>query len=329
VLTSYQIFELVHTSLVTAARTHGLGQHVYDLSQGQAVKTAEYIIGLEGFGLFAGYFARMSFATFLLEVIGVTAMPQRYTLIMLVTLNTITNLVTFIQIYTQCGTHIWALTSLDPSAALKYCTPVHVQVVFTYVNSSSNTFTDVALTAVVLSIVWTLTLPWKTKFALYTLLTFSYFAIASSIATAVNVKRLAESKDFTYHFAPLEDCLIAENDIVIIAASMPMLRVLWNGRHPTSTHPSSSAFDDASRMGSISSALNRSRRRDTATLSMHLQEQDEEKGLCVIPELATHGLVPSLTAESERFKGPGVSVKSSVGSAEHARVPESLTSGEQ
>ncbi|GAB7337321.1 hypothetical protein MBLNU457_g2678t1 [Dothideomycetes sp. NU457] len=322
------IFELVHTSLVTVARSHGLGLHVYNLSQREAVKTAEYIIGLEGFGLFAGYFARMSFATFLLEVIGVTAMPRRYTLLSLITLNTISNLITFTQIYSQCGTHLSALTSLDKSESLMYCTPVHVQVVFTYVNSACNTFTDLALTVVVLSIVWTLTLPWKTKFALYTLLTFSYFAIASSIATVVKVKLLAESKDFTYHFAPLEVCLICENDIVIIAASLPMLRVLWNGRHPTSTHPSTGLDEpDASRMGSISSALNRSRRRDTATISMHVHDQDEEKGgLRMIPELATHGLVPTLTAESEAYKGPGVSVKSSVGSAEHAQLPENLMS---
>lgn len=259
-------------------------------------------------------------------------MPKRYALLGLITLNTITNTATLIQIYTQCGTHLWAYTSLSKSDLLRYCLPVHVQVVFTYVNSSCNTFTDVALTVIVLSIVWTLTLPWKTKFALYALLTFSYLAIAASILVEVKVKLLAQSKDFTYRFAPLEICLICENDIVIIAASMPMLRVLWNGRHPTSTYPSYALEADASsRMGSISSALNRSRRRDTAALSVLVHDQDEEKGgLRVIPELATHGLVPTLTAESEeRFKGPGVSIKSSVGSAEHAQLPESLTSREQ
>ena len=176
-----------------------------------------------------------------------------------------------------------------------------------------------------LSIVGTLTLPWKTKVALYALLFFSYLAIASSIATEVEVHLLSESKDFTFHFAPLELCLVTENDIVIIAASMPMLRVLWNGRHPTSTHPSY-AMEDASRIGSISSALNRSRRRDTATHSMHFQDHDEEKGLGTIPELSTHGLTMTMTAESdgERYKGAGVSVKSSVGSAEQASVPASL-----
>ena len=52
-------------------------------------------------------------------------------------------------------------------------------------------------------------------------------AFVASVAKAVEIRQLSNGPDFTYNFAILQFCVVGENNVVMIAASIPMLRALY------------------------------------------------------------------------------------------------------
>ncbi|PSK42096.1 hypothetical protein B9Z65_4010 [Elsinoe australis] len=236
------VSEIIHASILTAGQQHGLGRHIESLQGPEISKAGHYIVISESFSITTSYFGRMSFAVFLLSVVGVAAMPQRITLWAVIIGNTIVNILAIAQVYAQCGKDLSALW--NPAVkAHAHCQPDYVETYIGYCQAGINSLCDLVLTVLPLTIIWSLKMPRGTKAGLAALLMLSLFALIASIAKAVEIQQLSSGPDFTYHFAVLQYCVILENDIVMIAASVPMLRALWtrngDGSDPSRPHPNS------------------------------------------------------------------------------------------
>lgn len=59
---------------------------------------------------------------------------------------------------------------------------------------------------------------------------------------AVEIKNLSYRNDFTYNMVILQICSVVENNVVIIAASIPKLRALWHKHTPQYRYRSSNTI---------------------------------------------------------------------------------------
>lgn len=221
-----QISEIFHCIFITIAQHWGLGRHIDTLTSNQMVHAIHYLVVSESFSIMTSYFGRMSFSVFLLGIFGVVAQPQRIALFLIIILDTIVNIIVMVQIYAQCGTAIGAVwnPAAYPSAI---CDSPNVEKNLGYVQASINSACDLVLTILPITIIWSLHMVLGTKIAIGALLTLSGFALFASIAKGVEISQLANGADPTYHFAILQFTVVVENDVVMMAASLPMLRPLW------------------------------------------------------------------------------------------------------
>ncbi|KAF1343790.1 hypothetical protein BDV97DRAFT_339784 [Delphinella strobiligena] len=220
------ISEIFHCIFITIAQHWGLGRHIDTLTSNQMVHAIHYLVVSESFSIMTSYFGRMSFSVFLLGIFGVVAQPQRIALFLIIILDTIVNIIVMVQIYAQCGTAIGAVwnPAAYPSAI---CDSPNVEKNLGYVQASINSACDLVLTILPITIIWSLHMVLGTKIAIGALLTLSGFALFASIAKGVEISQLANGADPTYHFAILQFTVVVENDVVMMAASLPMLRPLW------------------------------------------------------------------------------------------------------
>lgn len=190
------ISEIVHAVLLTMAVKYGLGKHIGRLSAQEISTTVHYSFVSESFSITTSYFGRISFAVFLLSVLGNTAKTRRNILYSLIVIDTLINAICLIQIYAQCGTHIDAFWRPEV-AAMGYCENPKVELYISYVQASTNSFADLVLTIIPITIVYKLKFPMATKLGLGALLTLSSFALIASVAKAVEIQQLANGPDFT------------------------------------------------------------------------------------------------------------------------------------
>lgn len=141
-------------------------------------------------------FGRISFATFLLQLVGPTKRWQKAFLLGVIVTQLVVTIPTLIQIYTQCGAHLSAIW--DPEvAAHTTCESPEVQVIIGFVQSGLNSLCDLVLTILPCFILWQLHMPIGTKIGLGAVLTLSVFALAASIVKAVEIKNLGARSDYT------------------------------------------------------------------------------------------------------------------------------------
>ncbi|KAF2157440.1 hypothetical protein K461DRAFT_273619 [Myriangium duriaei CBS 260.36] len=193
------VSEIVHAALLNLAQQHGLGQHIWNLQGPSISKAAHYMHISESFSIITSYFGRMSFAAFLLSVLGKTAKARRYILYSLIVVDTIINILVAVQTYTQCGRHISALWD-HQLAEVVHCESPDVETYIGYVQASINSLCDLILTIIPITIVTKLKLPRSTKIGLGALLTLSSCAFIASIAKAVEIQQLSNGPDFTCEF---------------------------------------------------------------------------------------------------------------------------------
>ena len=133
-------------------------------------------------------------------------------------------------------------------------------------------------------------------------------AFVASVAKAVEIRQLSNGPDFTYNFAVLQYCVVGENNTVMIAASIPMLRALFlkdKGPSHQSNYPSAS---NGARTGPQIS------RKNGTHVTATKIEDDEEMMLGELPKeggiTRTADIVVTTTYTDGR-KAPDVSVDSS------------------
>lgn len=196
------VSEIIHSTLLTMAQKYGLGRHIGTLQGPNISKAAHYMHVSESFSIITSYFGRISFAVFLLSVMGKTAKTRRHILFALIIIDTIINVIVAIQTYSQCGSHINALWH-PALQKLGYCESPDVETYIGYVQASINSLCDLVLTIIPITIVYKLKMPRSTKLGLGALLTLSSFALIASIAKAIEIQQLAKGPDFTCKYTHL------------------------------------------------------------------------------------------------------------------------------
>lgn len=129
-----QVTDLVHAAILTVAQHYGLGKHIWNLTRHDRMHAMKYTVILEGLTVASSMFGRISFAIFLIMVLGKTAWKKRCILWSLVAVQAIINVITIVQIYAQCGTHLSALWDRE-EAKTAHCQSLSVETKIGYVQT--------------------------------------------------------------------------------------------------------------------------------------------------------------------------------------------------
>jgi hypothetical protein len=156
-----------------------------------------WTIGLvEPFAIVTCMWGRMSFAMFLLYIIGTADNRQKMVLWTVIAVQAVINAVTIIQIFAQCGAHVEALWNYA-AAGDAVCQSRMVQTIIGFVQSGLNSACDLVLTISPLLVLWKLNMPMSQKIGLGAILTLSIFAFAASLVKCVQIRNLSETTDFS------------------------------------------------------------------------------------------------------------------------------------
>ncbi|KAL9065089.1 MAG: hypothetical protein Q9157_007600 [Trypethelium eluteriae] len=170
-------------------------------------------------------FGRISFCVFLLYLLG----PAKKTLKIVLWINIVQqlaiNIVMLIQIYAQCGTQIAALWDQEVAAHAK-CQSPNVETDLAFAQSALNSVCDLVLAILPPFLLWDLQMPKATKYGLLAVMMLSVFGFAASLVKLVEIKNLGSRGDFTWNMVNLQLWVCVENNIVLMYASIPVLRPL-------------------------------------------------------------------------------------------------------
>ncbi|KAI9706884.1 MAG: hypothetical protein M1820_004663 [Bogoriella megaspora] len=213
---------------------------------------------------------RISFASFLLAVLGPTDRWFRISLWVIIVVQVLQDAAIIIELFTQCGTHTSALwdPNLNPA---ELCIPLTLQTFLAYFSSGTpasnhlfmgvghkanyqflafNSLSDLWLTILPALVLRSLSLHRNTKWALAAVLCLSLFAFAASLVKTVENANLSALGDFTYNVTKLEIWIVVEINVVILTASAPLIRPLFGAIFRiggSSRHGSSSKLGGQSR----------------------------------------------------------------------------------
>ncbi|KAF7954166.1 hypothetical protein EAE96_005297 [Botrytis aclada] len=211
---------ICHISLNTWGITFGLGRHIMFLTDTQAAMAmrAEFIG--QPFGIISPSLGRISFAVYLLRILGHQQNIRRF-LYFLIAQNAIINLMALLQIFFECSniSYNWDRGHDDQ------CWSMRTQAAIGYFQGSSSSLTDLALTILPVTMVINLHIPLHLKFLLSFLLGVSLFAfIAAVIRTYCT---MGNAEDITFTSVTYIIWCAVENCTVIITSSIPFLRPLF------------------------------------------------------------------------------------------------------
>ncbi|KAI9709579.1 MAG: hypothetical protein M1820_003339 [Bogoriella megaspora] len=179
-------------------------------------------------------FGRISFCVFLLYLLGPTKKIQRTVLWTNIIQQVAINVVMLIQIYAQCGSKIAALWDQEVAAHAK-CQSPNVETDLAFAQSALNSVCDLVLAILPPFMLWDLHMPKATKYGLISVLMLSIFGFAASLVKLVEIKNLGARGDFTWNMVNLQTWVVVENNIVLMYASIPVLRPLVFQKKPGSS----------------------------------------------------------------------------------------------
>jgi len=184
----------------------------------------------QSFGVMGSTWGRLSFILLMLQLFG-TNKPGRYALWILFAIQIIFNGIVVVCLYAQC-TDIRSLWDFSfPST----CWNADVQTRLGYAHTGFNGATDLFLTCLPATMLWSLHINRNLKLGLCALLGLSLFAFVAVIMKIVKLQALSERGDYTYNTVELFVWVITEGSLVDIAASAPLIRPLFRRANIKST----------------------------------------------------------------------------------------------
>ena len=247
------MIEIARSIVIIIGCHNGLGRPASMLSPYQMMQVLKFIYIQIPLATFSGACGRIAFAIFLLGIVGKIYSWQKVALQIIIALQVVVSIIVTIQLVAHCGTNMDALW--DPSlAAEAHCQSLSVQENLGYLQtgnvpnitgsgtnahgpSAVNCVCDLCLTIIPLFIVKALRgLQLRARIGLVALLCLSFFAFTASLIRGITIDLLKDGFDIARAFAVVAICSSVENNIVIIAASIPMLKPLI--RYATQALPS-------------------------------------------------------------------------------------------
>ncbi|CZR60795.1 uncharacterized protein PAC_10691 [Phialocephala subalpina] len=193
------VFGILQMVLVQLSYGYGFGRHFFYLEPQQRVMIMKMQFIAMPLCILSTTAGRVSVALLMLRLFGSTQYRQRF-LYFLIAQSVAVNLITIITIFTQCKpvSSIW-----DPIGVPGKCWDPKVQSFIGYFQGACNSITDLVLTCL-------------TNL-------FNSASIACIIKT-IELKDLSERADYAYDSASKVIWGVVENTIIMMGASIPLLR---------------------------------------------------------------------------------------------------------
>ncbi|KAG4033766.1 hypothetical protein MFRU_004g02690 [Monilinia fructicola] len=215
------LFGTCHIAFNTWGITFGLGRHYVFLTEWQASMAIRAKFIGEPFGIISPTLGRISFAVYLLRLLGHSQSIRRF-LYFLIIQNAIVNFVALILIFFECSniSYNWNRFGHEDQ-----CWDMDTQAAVGYFQGSSNCLTDLALTILPVTMVLNLHIQLHLKLLLSFLLGVSLFAFAASVIRTYCT--MDTNYDITFNAVTYIVWCAVENCTVIITSSIPFLRPLF------------------------------------------------------------------------------------------------------
>ncbi|KAK5124860.1 hypothetical protein LTR85_001050 [Meristemomyces frigidus] len=230
------LFGFVHAALVSKAVQTGMGRHLIYLTADQREDTFRIGALTLLWAFLSPMTGRIGFCVTLLFLTGTDPRVKKWPIWVTIFLQLAVNISTIIVFYTQCGRQMdmmWK-TAVTGNTALYYetCENPMIQTDYGYFQGAFNTVTDAFLTALPAILIEHTRLSFKTKFGLSLLLCLSVLAMIASIVKTYYAKALSEQLDYTWSLSSYVIWLSIELNVVIIVASIPLLRPMFRRSKP-------------------------------------------------------------------------------------------------
>ncbi|KAH6668336.1 hypothetical protein B0J14DRAFT_641906 [Halenospora varia] len=210
---------------IVAARVYAQARILHQYGWGDAIMILAMLIN-QPMGIMPATLGRVSLIMLMLHLFGGSIDSCRWILRLLLAQTLLVNIATCITIFTQCER---VETLWDPVGVPSICWDRNVQTYIGYFQGACNSATDLILTCMSITLVWTLPLKFRLRLGLSILLGLSGLAFVASVVKTIELRRLGDRLDFTFSAIPLvlwcsPLLLRIENTIVIVAGSVPLLR---------------------------------------------------------------------------------------------------------
>ncbi|KAF7872742.1 uncharacterized protein EAF02_008813 [Botrytis sinoallii] len=209
-------------ALITVQYHYGWGRHYAYLDPFDRIEAMKYNAIGQSFGVMGSTFGRISFIILMLQLFG-TSKLKHAALWTLFWVQFIPNCIVVVTLYVQCN----AIRALWDTSIVSSCWPESYQTYIGYAHTSWNGLTDLFLTCLPATMLWSLQMNRRTKFGLVFLLSLSLLAFVGVIMKIVYIRVLADRGDYTYNTVPFFVWVQVESNLVVIASSVPLLRPLF------------------------------------------------------------------------------------------------------
>ncbi|KAH9211686.1 hypothetical protein DL95DRAFT_464640 [Leptodontidium sp. 2 PMI_412] len=222
----------VQVSLNQVAHVYGFGRHFFYLQPDERRMAMRLQFITQLISIMPSTLGRVSLMMLMLHLFGGSIGSCRWIFYVLIAQTLILNAVTSITIFTQCQR---VETLWDPIDFPSKCWDKNIQAYIGYVLGASNSATDLILTGISTTLVWTLSISFRLKLGISILLGLSALAFIASVVKTIELKHLPDRLDFTYNAMSLVLWCCIENATVIIAGSAPLLRAFFTKQTPNGT----------------------------------------------------------------------------------------------
>ncbi|KAI9846899.1 MAG: hypothetical protein M1837_003511 [Sclerophora amabilis] len=193
------VFAIISGGIITEGVVQGFGKHIFYLAPHQQIQAIKFAYLSQPFNAMAQCFGRMSFALFLVRVMGITAL-RRWILYSIICGQFAVNIVFSGLTLAACRpiNRYW-----DPTVSGSCWSPLVIEYAG-YSQGAWNVFSDFVLALLPGIIVWSLNMKVTTKIGLVILLALGVFNMIAAIITMVKTKVIAADQDITYNYVILD-----------------------------------------------------------------------------------------------------------------------------
>ncbi|ESZ95205.1 hypothetical protein SBOR_4404 [Sclerotinia borealis F-4128] len=209
-------------ALITVQYHYGWGRHYVYLDPFDRIDAMKYNAIGQSFGVMGSTLGRMSFIILMLQLFG-TSKLKRKGLWTLFWVQCIPNCIVVITLYIRCQ----GIRALWDTSIISSCWPEEYHTYIGYAHTSWNGLTDLFLTCLPATMLWSLQMNRRIKFGLMFLLSLSLLAFVGVIMKIIYLRVLANRGDYTYNTVPFFLWVQVESNLVVIASSVPLLRQLF------------------------------------------------------------------------------------------------------
>ncbi|KAK4507021.1 hypothetical protein PRZ48_000755 [Zasmidium cellare] len=222
---------ITHSAIITQAVSTGFGRHIIYLTLEEVQKTMKFGILSLMFGILSPTIGRISFCWTLLMITRSDSRTKTWPIWTFIAVQLLVNCIGVTVFYAQCGPHLDVFWNIQKQLDYHdYCWAPKIQTKFGYFMGAVNVVTDAFLAVFPAVLIEQTRLSRKTKAGLWCLLGLSGFAMIVAVVKTYEAKMLSKVTDYTYNLCFYVIWVSVELNIVIVTASIPLLRPLFKRR---------------------------------------------------------------------------------------------------